>query len=110
MPNATTEEAAWFNEFQRACGPAENIALFREVFDSIDMSEELPQVSCPTLVVHCVGDAVAPIAEGKLLAARIPGAQIVTLNSDSHMMTDRDPEFSRLLGAIRRFMAPVSGN
>jgi class 3 adenylate cyclase/pimeloyl-ACP methyl ester carboxylesterase len=107
MPDATAEEATWFNNFQRACGPADNIAQFREVFDSIDITDELSSVACPTLVIHCVGDAVAPLAEGKLLAARIPNADFITLKSDSHMMTDRDPEFPRCLEAVRRFMASV---
>ena len=107
MPNATAEEAVWFNNYQRDCAPAANIARYREVFDSIDITNELSQVSCPTLVLHCVGDAVAPLAEGKLLAARIPNAQLVTLNSDSHMMSERDPEFPRCLEAVRRFMASV---
>jgi class 3 adenylate cyclase/pimeloyl-ACP methyl ester carboxylesterase len=110
MPDATAEEAAWFNEFQRACGPAANIAQFREVFDSIDVTDVLDKVQCPTLVVHCVGDSVAPFSEGKLLASRIPNAEFVPLESDSHMMTERDPEFVKLLGAVDRFMAPVTSN
>ena len=28
--DAKPEEAAWFNDFQKSCGPAENIARFRE--------------------------------------------------------------------------------
>jgi class 3 adenylate cyclase/pimeloyl-ACP methyl ester carboxylesterase len=107
MPNATAEEAVWFNNYQQDCAPAENIARYREVFDSIDITDELSGVACPTLVLHCVGDAVAPLAEGKFLAARIPNAQLITLNSDSHMMSERDPEFVRCLDAVRRFMAPV---
>ncbi len=104
MPDATQQEAAWFNEFQRTCGPAENIARFREIFDDIDISHLLDGVSVPTLVVHCVGDSAAPLSEGKLLASRIPGAKFVTLNSRSHMVFESDLEFPRLLQAIRDFL------
>jgi class 3 adenylate cyclase/pimeloyl-ACP methyl ester carboxylesterase len=104
MPDATAEEASWFNDFQRACGPAENIAKFREVFDSIDITDVLSQIKCPTLIVHCVGDSVAPFSEGKLLASRIPNAELVPLESNNHMMSERDPEFARLLEAVGRFM------
>lgn len=107
MPDATAEEASWFNSFQRACGPSENLARFREVFDDIEVTDLLSKIECPTLVMHCVGDSVAPFAEGKLLASRIPNAQLVSLESDSHMMTERDPEFARLLESVRRFMAPL---
>jgi len=104
MPDATQQEAAWFNEFQRTCGPAENIARFREMFDDINIAHLLDCVSVPTLIVHCVGDSVAPLSEGKLLASRIPGAKFVTLNSRSHMVFESDPEFPRLLQAIRDFL------
>ena len=109
MPDATRAEADWFNEFQKACGPAENIAQFREVFDDIDVSDLLAGIETPTLVIHCVGDSVAPISEGKLLASRIPNAQFVTLDSQNHMMTERDPEFPRFVNSVREFMAPVLG-
>ena len=41
MPDASREEADWFNEFQKTCGPAENIARFREMFDEMDVSEAM---------------------------------------------------------------------
>jgi len=104
MPEATQEEASWFNEFQRTCGPGENIARFRELFDDIDISPILGDVSVPTLVIHCVGDSVAPLSEGKLLASRIPGAEFVTLKSKSHMLVENEPEFPRMLSAVRDFL------
>ena len=104
MPDATKEETSWFNEFQKTCGPAENIARFREMFDDIDISPILGDVSVPTLVVHCVGDSVAPLSEGKLLASRIPGAKFVTLNSRNHMIFEHEPEFPKMLSAVRGFL------
>lgn len=104
MPNASQEETSWFNEFQKTCGPGENIARFREMFDDIDIVHMLGDVSVPTLVVHCVGDSVAPLSEGKLLASRIPGAKFVTLNSKSHMVFENDPEWPRLLNSVCDFL------
>ena len=104
MPEATQEEAAWFNEFQKACGPAENIARFREVFDEIDVSPLLESLSVPTLIVHSLGDAVAPISEAKLFASRIPGAQFVMLNSNNHMILENDPEFPKFVSSIVNFI------
>ena len=104
MPDATREESAWFNEFQKTCGPGENLARFRELYDYIDVSDRLPEINIPTLVVQCSGDAVAPLSEGKLIASRIPGAKLVTLNSNNHMVFENEPGFSRFLGAVRDFM------
>ena len=75
MPDATREESAWFNEFQKTCGPGENLARFRELYDDIDVSDLLSEINIPTLVVHSVGDSIAPLSEGKLIASRIPGSE-----------------------------------
>ena len=104
MPDASQQEMAWFNEFQKNCGPGENIARFREMFDDIDVSGLLGEIDIPTLVVHSAGDSVAPLSEGKFIASRIPGARIVTLNSNNHMVFENEPGFRRLLDAIRDFM------
>ena len=104
MPDASREEVAWFNDFQKACGPGENLARFREVFDEMDVAHLVAGVEVPTLVVHCVEDSVAPLSEGKFLASRIPGAQFVTLNSRSHMLLENDPEFPRFLRSLRDFL------
>ena len=104
MPDATRAEADWFNQFQKTCGPAENIARYREMFDDVDVSGLLDQVYVPTLVIHSIGDSVAPLSEGKLIASRIPGARFVTLNSRNHMMFEHEPEFPRLINCITDFM------
>jgi len=104
MPDASLEESTWFNEFQRTCGPGENMARFRELFDDIDVSNLLAEINIPTLVIQCVGDSVAPLSEGKLIASRIPGAKLVTLNSKNHMVFEREPGFKRFLGAVHDFM------
>ena len=103
-PDASQEEAEEFNEFQKMCGPAENIARFREVYDDIDVLDMLEQVTTPTLVIHCIQDSVSPYTQGKLLADKIPGAQFVTLNSKGHLIGDNDPEFQRLLHKVRQFL------
>jgi pimeloyl-ACP methyl ester carboxylesterase len=107
MPDASQEQAAWFNKFQKACGPGPNIARFREVFDKMDIADLVAGVKVPTLVVHCVEDSVSPLSEGKFLASRISGAQFVTLNSRSHMLLENDPEFPRFLHSVREFLKSV---
>jgi pimeloyl-ACP methyl ester carboxylesterase len=104
MPGASAEEAAYFNDFQKACGPAENIARFREMFDEMDVSKLLPKVTVPTLVVHSEEDSVAPLSEGRFLAASIPGARFVMLRSKNHMLFENEPDFPKFLQSIREFV------
>jgi len=104
MPDASPEEAAWFNDFQKTCGPADNMARFREMFDEMDVSDLLDDVKVPTLVIHCSDDSIAPISEGKFLASRISGAQFIMLKSKNHMIFENEPEFPRLIQSIREFI------
>ena len=104
MPDASRQDADWFNAFQKVCGPAENIARFRQAFDNMCVVDLLPGIAIPTLVVHSVGDSVAPISEGRLLAARISGASFITLNSRNHLLLEHEKEFPRLIRSVCEFL------
>lgn len=105
MPEASSEQMQWFNNFQKLCGPGQNIAKFRSLFDDMDVSRLLPQVTIPTLVLHSDRDAVAPISEGKFLASQIPGASFVQLNSPNHMLFASEEHFARLMDSITDFIS-----
>jgi DNA-binding winged helix-turn-helix (wHTH) protein/pimeloyl-ACP methyl ester carboxylesterase len=79
IPGATQEQAQWFNDLQKKTTSPENAVRIRQSHSMIDVSELLPLVRVPTLVLHCRDDAVAPLDEGRRLAAGIPGARLVTL-------------------------------
>jgi class 3 adenylate cyclase/pimeloyl-ACP methyl ester carboxylesterase len=104
MPDATQEEIDWFNAFQKATGPGENMAKFREMFDEMDVSSLLQDIAIPTLIVHSDEDSIAPLSEGKFLASRIPGAQFVKLKSKNHMMFGNEPDFPKLISSIVDFV------
>ena len=104
MPDASPEEANWFNAFQKACGPGENMARFREMFDEMDVSDYLEDIKARTLVIHSDEDAIAPCSEGKYLAARIPGAKFIQLKSKNHMMFGNEPDFPKLINSIVDFI------
>jgi len=105
MPDASKEEMQWFNEFQKLCGPAENIAQFRALFDDMNVTQLLPEVSTPTLVLHSDRDAVAPLSEGKLLAAEIPEASFVQLNSPNHLLFASEQDFPKMIASIQEFIS-----
>ena len=104
MPDATPEEINWFNTFQQACGPGENMAMFREMFDEMDVSDLLKDISIPTLIVHSDQDSIAPLSEGKFLASRIPGARYVKLKSKNHMLFGNEPDFPKFINSIKEFV------
>ena len=60
------------------------------------MSDLLPLVKAPTLVLHCRDDAVQPFDEGRRVAAGIPGARFVALEGKNHVPLHGEPAWTRL--------------
>jgi DNA-binding CsgD family transcriptional regulator len=65
--------------------------------------ELLPQVRVPTLVLHCDRDQIAPLSQGRLLAAGIPGADFVQLESSNHVLLEHEPAWRRFRDAVLEF-------
>jgi DNA-binding NarL/FixJ family response regulator len=59
------------------------------------------------LVLHARDDAIVPYEEGKLMAALIPGAEFVTLDSANHVILEDEPAWPHLQAELQRFL-PVS--
>ena len=70
----------------------------------IDIAELLADVRAPTLVLHARDDEVVPIAEGRLLASGIPGAEFVELDSRNHILLEHEPAWQRFCEAVLAFM------
>jgi pimeloyl-ACP methyl ester carboxylesterase len=105
FPEATTEQAHWFNEMQRiSASPAMARQLF-EVNGDIDVSDMLEQVRTPTLFVHSRNDSVVPVNSGQYLAANIPHAEFVELDSANHMVLGSEPAWGKLVQQLRTFLS-----
>jgi pimeloyl-ACP methyl ester carboxylesterase len=103
-PDVDAVEAAWLNELQRIASSPENAALMIAEFPNIRILDMLPKISCPTLVLHSRDDGAVPVQEGKLIAARIPGARFVELPSRSHMVAPGDAGWEQLVQEFSAFM------
>ncbi|HET8767972.1 MAG TPA: alpha/beta fold hydrolase [Pedococcus sp.] len=88
--------------YQRAASSTETaVALLRLAY-SVDVRAALPRVQAPTLVLHRRGDRAAPLAQARLLAAQVPGAELVELEGRSHLPAMGDAE--SVVAEIRRFL------
>ncbi len=56
-----------------------------------DTWESLPLITAPTLVLHGDEDAVVPVENGRILAERIPGAQLQVLPGRGHLFFHKSP-------------------
>lgn len=107
VPEGTPEQLDWFNELCRRTTTPEIAAQLLEARTNPDVTELLPQVSVPTLVLHASEDAVVPLSEGRLLAARIPDARFVQLESRNHVLLEHEPAWERFKEEVLSFTGVV---
>ncbi|MBI2509206.1 MAG: alpha/beta hydrolase, partial [Betaproteobacteria bacterium] len=103
MPDASPEQQRAFDEFQRLATSPENAARIVGQFDVIDVRELAAKVRCPTLVLHTRGDARVPFEEGRRVAALIPGARFVPLESRNHVLLSSDPAWRQFIDEVVAF-------
>ncbi|WP_229661803.1 alpha/beta fold hydrolase [Phycicoccus endophyticus] len=89
-------------QYQRAASSAQTAAGLLDLAYRIDVSESLNRIGAPTLVLHRDQDRAAPPPQGRLLAERIPGAQLVELSGRSHLPAMGDSR--AVVDQVRRFL------
>jgi len=103
VPEPTEEQRNWFNELCRKTSSGEIVGQLLEARGHLDVMELLPQVKTPTLVLHSRNDNGIPFSEGQALAAGIPGAQFVELDSTNHILLEKEVAWRRFCDAVLEF-------
>lgn len=103
VPGGSAEQIAWFNDLCRKTTSPAIAAELMTVRSQVDVVGLLPQVRVPTLVIHAREDAIAPLAAGRSVAAGIPGAQFVELDSRNHILLEGEPAWERFQDAVLDF-------
>ncbi len=103
VPGASDEQLNWFNDLCARTTTGEIAAELLEARAQIDIVGLLSQVKVPTLVIHSRGDAVVPIAEGRLIAGSITSAEFVELDSQNHVLLEHEPAWQRFCDEVLRF-------
>jgi len=96
--------------FRRSASPGAGAALMR-MNTQLDVSDVLPTIQAPTLVMHRTFDRDVNVEEGRWIAERIPGARFVELPGDAHTLWAGDPdevvdEIEEFLTGVRRGPEP----
>jgi DNA-binding CsgD family transcriptional regulator len=103
------EQINSLSELQRKSASPENAMRIIRAFFNIDVLERAPLVTCPTLVLHSRGDRRAPFEEGRLLASLIPGARLVPLDTENHILLEHEPAFRQFFEELRAFVGLRGG-
>jgi pimeloyl-ACP methyl ester carboxylesterase len=99
-PRRTREQV--FADLQRRTISGE-VAARLKACDAIDVVDELPRVAVPTMVLHALHDQVVSIDQGRMIAAHVPGARFVALESENHIPIPGEPAWERLVREIETF-------
>jgi pimeloyl-ACP methyl ester carboxylesterase/DNA-binding winged helix-turn-helix (wHTH) protein len=104
IADATREEMQWLNELERRSASPETAIRLLQVIGDIDVTDLLPQLSVPVLLLHSRGDARVPFEHGLKLAQTIPNARLVPLESRNHLILSHEPAFARFVEEICSFL------
>ncbi len=94
----------WATYLRMSASPGAALGLAK-MNSAIDIRGELGRIRVPTLVLHRTGDRDMNIEEGRYLACRIPGAQMIELPGIDHLPWAGDPE--PVLHAIEEFVRRI---
>lgn len=105
IPDGKPEQHRWWGDLERETATAEVAAQLLWQMQGIDVMEAAARLSIPTLIAHSRGDMRVPFEEGCRLAATIPGARFLPLESKNHVLLPDEAawpvfqsEFARFLG------------
>jgi len=104
IPGATEEQMGWLDELQRRAVSAEVAVEARQQRGLANSAHRLGALDVPTLVLHSLGDRMNPFVYSRFLAAEIPGAKLVSLESDNHIVLETEPAWPVFLREVTDFL------
>ena len=104
IPSAGEEEKRWYDELQTASSTGEMAARLWRSRTEVEISDIARRVTQPALVLHARHDRGVPHDEGRRLAALLPDACFVTLESDNHILQEDEPAWAVFLAEVRAFL------
>ena len=103
IPGGTDEQMRWFNDLCLKTTSPELAGPLLRARAETDVTPLLSKIRTPTLVVHARHDSVSPVAEGRLIATEIAGAQFIELDSRNHVLLEQEPAWARFQDAVLEF-------
>jgi pimeloyl-ACP methyl ester carboxylesterase/DNA-binding CsgD family transcriptional regulator len=104
IPEGTPEQFAWFNNLQLVSTSPANALEVQRSFNLVDVREPAKTIKVPTMVIHAKADAAVPFEDGRKVAAHIPGARFVILDSKNHVLMQTEPAWSYFWHEFYRFL------
>jgi len=107
-PTLTYDEATAMIGLIAAASSISDVLASRQTIDRFDARPYLARVQAPTLVIHARNDIVHPLAEGRVIAAGIPGAEFRVVESANTLCVPSDPTWAEQTSAILEFLSRLA--
>jgi pimeloyl-ACP methyl ester carboxylesterase/DNA-binding CsgD family transcriptional regulator len=108
IPDANAVQMRAYNDLlRRTTSPSNAIALLQSFWEA-DVSQVAEKVRRPTLVLHARHDSVIPFEEGRKVAALIPEARFVPIESRNHLLLNTEPAWPEFVEVLEEFLATCS--
>lgn len=104
IPGATEEQMRWLDDLQRVSVSATTAYTARRQRRQADVTDLLGRIDVPTLVLHARGDRLNEFEMGRHLATEIPGARLVALDSQNHIILEDEPAWPIFREEVRAFL------
>ena len=106
IPDATEEQMRWFDDLQRMSTSSANAVASRIARQQVDIDDDLPRITAPTIVLQAVGDRATTFDNAVSVSSRIPGARLVSLESRNHILLADEPAWSVFIKEVTAFLEP----
>jgi len=104
FPDGPVEERREVLRMTQAACPPEMMLRVRDATNNATVAHLLGQVRCPVLILHARDDAVHPLSQAQKLAAGIPGAELVVLETANHVPLHGSPCWERYNRTLAEFL------
>lgn len=103
VPGGGPEDVAAIEKLMRRSASGDVAATIFELRDRMDARQLASQVESPVLVAHAERDRMVPFERGLELAALLPDASLLPLDSSNHLLLD-EPAWNRFVSEAARFI------
>lgn len=104
FPNGPIELVSEMEKLIQVSSDADAVLRIGKSTMDIDIRDLAQQIKVPTLIFHGVDDQVTAFEEGRMLAALIPDAQFVPLDTMNHLLVEGEPAWLKFQKTLRRFL------
>jgi pimeloyl-ACP methyl ester carboxylesterase/DNA-binding CsgD family transcriptional regulator len=104
IPGGTPEQHRWWGDLERETASPEVAAEALWQMQGLDVLQICPDIRVPTLVISCRDDARVPFEQGATIAAAIPEARFVPLDSANHVLLPEEPAWAVFHAELAAFL------